>query len=73
MQNIPEQKEFRVLDGVRSEEIVCLNREPAVCDRLGVMVIPVLRVTCKYNGTNINVDVKNILTAMACSTMFGIS
>ena len=59
MQDIPEQEEIRVLDGLRGEEVVCLNRDLAVCDRLGVVVIPVLRVTCEYMRSDINVDVSS--------------
>ena len=70
MQDIPEQEEICVLDGLRGEEVVCLNRDLAVCDRLGVVMIPVLRVTCEYMRSDFNVDVR-VLTAMASSTTFG--
>ena len=70
MEGIPEQEYVCVFDWLRSEKIVCLDRNLAVSDRPGLKLVPVLRVFCRYMHSNVDIYVE-VLTVMASSLTVG--
>lgn len=53
MEEIPKQEDVCVVDRLRSEEVVGLDRGLAVLNRLGLVLIPVLRVHRQYMRSDI--------------------
>ena len=70
MDDIPKQEDVCVFDGLTSEEIVGLDRDLAILDRLGLVLIPVLHMHRQCMCPDIEVYVE-VLTAMACSLTLG--
>ena len=70
MEDVPEQEDVCVVDGLGSKEIVSLDRNSAILDRLGLALIPVLHVDRQHMWSDIGVCVE-VLTAMARSLTLG--
>lgn len=67
---MPDQEDVCIFCRLRVEEIVGLDGDPAVCDRFGLVAVPVLEVGCQYIDPNVNANV-GMPTAMPCSTALG--
>jgi len=64
VEEIPEQEDVCVVGRLRSEKIVRLNRDLTVLDRLGLILVPVLRKHRQCMRSNVDINF-GVLTAMA--------
>ena len=63
MEDVSEQEDIRVVDWLGIEEIVCLNRDLAILDRLRIMLVPVLWLHRQYMRSSI--ETREVLTTTA--------
>ena len=63
MEEVPEQENIRVVDRLGIEEVVRLDRDLAILDRLWIMLVPVLRLRRHYVHSSI--ETREVLTATA--------